>query len=82
MRLIRLVTRALERWKATLDERELKLLLDYSLGLINPDQTDPFPDLYVTLKMEDCGGFLSEVNSLTVEDSDISLGKKKCYKIN
>ncbi len=44
MRSFRLVARALDKWKTALSEKELQLLLDNLLGLVNPDYTDSFPD--------------------------------------
>ncbi len=81
MRSTRLVARGLDKWKTALSEKELKLLLDYSLGFIHPDCTDYFPDLYLTPIMDNCGGgcFL-EVNRLIVMGSDVTSGKV-CYKI-
>ncbi len=44
MRSTRWVARGLDKLKTALSEKELKLLLDYSLGFIHPDCTDSFPD--------------------------------------
>ncbi len=63
-----------------MEEKILQLLLDYLLGLVNPDYTDSFPDLYLIPIMDNCEGCFLEVNNLTVKGSDITSGKV-CYKI-
>lgn len=56
VRYTRLVERVLDKWRSALSEDELKLLTDYSLGSINQDCSDPFPNLYLTPFMGDCEG--------------------------
>ncbi|XP_026107809.1 uncharacterized protein LOC113079801 isoform X1 [Carassius auratus] len=80
MRSTRLVSRALDKWRITSSETDLKLLLDYSLGFINPD-SDSFPGFYLTPIMDSCGGCFLELNSLIVMGSDVTSGKI-CYKIH
>lgn len=45
VRSTRLVATALDKSNNALSENELKLLWNYSLGYINPEYTDSFPDL-------------------------------------
>ncbi len=75
MRSFRLVARALDKWKTALSDKEFKLLLDYLLGLVNPDCTDSFPDLYFIPIMDNCEGCFLEVNNLIVKGSAITSGK-------
>ncbi len=75
MRSFRLVARALDKWKTALSDKEFKLLLDYLLGLVNPDCTDSFPDLYLIPIMDNCEGCFLEVNNLIVKGSAITSGK-------
>ncbi|KAL7886939.1 hypothetical protein AOLI_G00046600 [Acnodon oligacanthus] len=60
MRALRVVAQLLEGWRTALSPEERKQVRDYSAGVFGPTEHDPFPDINITLDLQDCEGPLLE----------------------
>lgn len=53
---IRLVRQMLMKWRSALKEEEVKILSEFCQGFIKPNEEDPFHNLILSPKMDECEG--------------------------
>jgi len=79
----RITAKLLGEWKSALTTEEVKLLGDFTEGLITPDCNDPFPDLCLLTDFEDCEGVFLQPYLLMLMGPNPVSGKclyKNCVK--
>ncbi len=59
---IRLVRQMLMKWRSALEEEEIQILSELYRGFIKPNEEDPFYNLILSPKMDECEGpFLEKI---------------------
>ncbi len=53
---IRLVRQMLMKWRSALEEEEVQILSELYRGFIKPNEEDPFYNLILSPKMDECEG--------------------------
>ncbi len=79
----RIMAKLLEKWKSALLPEEVKLLGEYTEGLIAPNCNDSFPDLYLLTDFKECEGVFLQDSILFLMGPNPASGKtvyKSCVK--
>ncbi|KAL2076888.1 hypothetical protein ACEWY4_027518 [Coilia grayii] len=81
LRSARVMGQVLQELRSVLTLQEKTLLKDYAKGVLHPDPSDPFPNLCLTPKMEECDGPLLAVNTMYMNVVSGKYMYRNCVKI-
>ncbi len=80
---IRLVRQMLMKWRSTLEEEEIKILSEFYQGFIKPNEEDPFYNLILSPKMDECEGPFLEKKDVCFDADSFNVKEvyKSCVKV-
>ncbi len=80
---IRLVRQMLMKWRSTLEEEEIKILSEFYRGFIKSNEEDPFYNLILSPKMDECEGPFFEKKDVCFGADSFNVKEvyKSCVKV-
>ena len=76
----RVIERLLGKWEGLLTEEDKRLLNDFSMGLMSPNDSDVFPNFTLSANLDDCSGVFLQSEPLSFLGCNLASGKA-LYKL-